>query len=81
MKTKGRELGITEFPYEEYDKNGYITYHENSWGTWWKVEYDDKGNKIRIDFSDGEWRKFKYDDNHNETYYEFYTGHKEYYII
>ena len=31
-KTIAQELGITEFPYEEFDKNGMLTYTENNYG-------------------------------------------------
>lgn len=38
MKTKSQELGITEFPYIEYDSSGNKIYHENSKWKIYKIE-------------------------------------------
>jgi len=43
--TKAQQLGITEFPYQEFDSNGKLTYHEDSTGSWHKFEYDSNGNE------------------------------------
>ena len=43
---KARAMGITRFPYYEYDSNGEITYWEDSDGDWRKSEYDSNGNEI-----------------------------------
>jgi len=40
FKTKAQELGITEFPYREYDSDGNEIYWENKDGYWLKKEYD-----------------------------------------
>tara|TARA_R110002020_G_scaffold181826_1_gene377122 strand:- start:4451 stop:4633 length:183 start_codon:yes stop_codon:yes gene_type:complete len=39
MKTRARQLGITEFPYWEFDENGYIVYSESVLGAWYRVRY------------------------------------------
>tara|TARA_R110002020_G_scaffold173181_1_gene363925 strand:- start:282 stop:467 length:186 start_codon:yes stop_codon:yes gene_type:complete len=52
-KTKAQELGITEFPYYEFNKNGNITYYETSDGTWWKGEFNDKDNQTYYENSTG----------------------------
>ena len=80
-KTKARELGITKFPYEEYDKNGNLMYIEWDDGTWVKREFDDKGNITYRECNDGHWRKTEYDKYDNKTYLEWHDGHKIYYII
>tara|TARA_R110002020_G_scaffold76214_2_gene193448 strand:+ start:30 stop:272 length:243 start_codon:yes stop_codon:yes gene_type:complete len=80
MKTKAQELDIIEFPYREFDTNGYQTYYEEDDGFWWKVEYDDKGNETYTEFYNGRWRKTEYDDKGDETYQEWFNGDKEYKI-
>ena len=80
-KTKVQILGITEFPYREFDDKGNETYSEYSGGYWSKCEYDDKGDVTYYENSVGSWHKFKYDDNSNETYWEKSDGEKEYIII
>jgi len=32
MKRLSTEFNVTEFPFEMYDKNGNVTYYENSTG-------------------------------------------------
>jgi len=56
-KTKARRLGITEFPYREYDSNNNVTYWEDSDGFWYKLEYDSNGKENYVENSIGEWRK------------------------
>tara|TARA_R110002020_G_scaffold173181_2_gene363936 strand:- start:304 stop:486 length:183 start_codon:yes stop_codon:yes gene_type:complete len=46
MKTKAQELGITEFPYEEFDENGNLTYFERRYGDWYKWGHDGNDNEI-----------------------------------
>jgi len=53
MKTKARQLGITKFPYREYDGNNNQTYWEGHNGTWWKWRCDTKGDEIYHEDSDG----------------------------
>jgi len=68
--TKAQTLGITAFPYREYDTNGNATYTEFSDGDWVKREFDSKGNKIYIENSDGYWEKQKFDTNNNLIYFD-----------
>ena len=44
--TKAKALGITKFPYIEYDSKGEVSYYEDSTGYWDKFKKDSKGNKI-----------------------------------
>ena len=67
---KARALGITAFPYREYDSNDNVIYYENSNGYWAKYEYDSNGNETYYENSDGDWRKSEYDSNGNEIYFE-----------
>ena len=68
---KARAMGITRFPYYEYDSNGNQTYREESKGSWFKSEYDSNGNSTYYEDSDGDWRKSEYDSNGNEIYFEY----------
>ena len=79
-KTKAQKLGITKFPYFEYDDKDYITYYETSNGYWWKREYDKHGNETYREWDDGTWYGDKYDKNGMLTYYEDDDGLREYYI-
>ena len=81
MKTKAQELGITDFPYKEYDKNVNLTYHETSYNYWEKYEYDKDGNNTLIEWHGGGWSRWKYDNKGNPDYFEESTGYKEYFII
>jgi len=80
MKTKAQELGITTFPYREFDDNGNESYTEYSDGTWFKTEYDKNGHESYIECDNGDWGKWKCDDRGNRTYFENVDGLKEYYI-
>jgi len=62
FKTKAQELGITEFPYEECDDKGNVTYLENSFGYWVKKEYNQKGQLIYFENNNGYWEKYKCND-------------------
>ena len=81
INTKAQILGITDFPYYEYDNKGNVTYYEMGDGYWEKSEYDDKGNETHNEWDGGYWHKRKYDDNRNLTYFGTSTGYKEYVII
>jgi hypothetical protein len=63
--TKAQQLGITIFPYKEYDDRHRNIYWESDTGFWIKFEYDNDSNKIYLENSDGfGWiRKF----NHNNV--------------
>ena len=58
-----------------YDKNGNVTYFENSDGYWWKYEYDENGSIIYSEDSNGDWWKSEYDENGNKTYYKNSNGY------
>jgi hypothetical protein len=73
--TKAQELGITEFPYHEYDELGRITYWEYTNGFWSKRNYID--NKIFQNDSHGYWDKFEYDKLGNVIFFEDSSGYWE----
>tara|TARA_R110002020_G_scaffold173181_1_gene363930 strand:- start:1795 stop:2037 length:243 start_codon:yes stop_codon:yes gene_type:complete len=79
MKTKGQKLGITDFPYREFDNNGKETYFETSYGSWFKYGYDEHGNRTYFEYN-GNWWKSKYDKYGNETYWEDSKDGREYTI-
>ena len=54
MKTKAQLLGITSFPYFEYDDKGNISYLETSNGVWWETKCNDKGNVIYLEDNNGD---------------------------
>ena len=66
FKTNGR--------LEILDKNGNLTYWENSFGFWSKYEYDSQGNEIYYEDSNGYWVKWEYDSNGNVIYFENSDG-------
>ena len=72
--TKAQQLGITEFPYREYDSNGKLTYYEGSDGYWVKQEYDSNDNRNYYEDSDGYWFRREFDSNGKTTYYEDSLG-------
>ena len=76
--TKAQQLGITEFPYYEYDSNGNMTYWENSEGLWVKREYDENSKTTYYESEDGYWYKQEFDSNSKLTYYE--DGYKETFV-
>ena len=53
MYPEAKALGITEFPYLEYDSNGKITYCESSDGSWCKEEFDSNGKIIYFENGNG----------------------------
>ena len=75
MKTIAQQLNVTEFPFEIKDKNGNLTYVENSNGYWEKSEYDSNGKEIYYENSNGSWCKREYDSNGNEIYFEDSNGY------
>ena len=74
MKTIAQQLNVTEFPFEIRDKNGNLTYFEDSNGSWGKRELDSNGNVIYYENSNGFWWKSEFDSNGNEIYYEDSKG-------
>ena len=72
--TKAQELGITVFPYEEFDENSNKIYYETSNGYWYKCEYDSNGNIIYYETSNDYWSKREFDSNSNKIYYENSDG-------
>ena len=51
--TIAQQLNITTFPFEIKDKNGRLTYFEESNGYWCKMEFDQYGNQIYYENSNG----------------------------
>jgi hypothetical protein len=74
MKTKAQELGITEFPYREYDESGKMIYNEYTSGYWTKRKYDSFGNEIYFEDSVRYWEKKEYDASGNIIYHETSEG-------
>ena len=72
--TKAQELGITEFPYVEFDDNGKLVYFEDSNGYWEKREYDQNDIQIYYEDSSGYWVKYEYDHSGNTIYSESSDG-------
>jgi len=67
---KARAMGITRFPYYEYDSNGEITYWEDYNGSWERYEFDSNGNQTYYEDCSGQWAKWEYHSNGNQTHYE-----------
>ena len=57
METKAQQLGITDYPYHERDKDGNVTYVEYGDGVCHKWEHD--GNETYYENSDGWVCKWK----------------------
>jgi YD repeat-containing protein len=87
--TKAQELGITEFPYKEYDETGALVYEEELDGRWYKWQYDSDGNNVyyesspgyfipnigeNFDSSPGYWVRYEYNDMGNRIYQEDRDG-------
>jgi hypothetical protein len=51
--TKAQELGITEFPYKEYDENGVVVYEEQFDGSWVSVKLTPHGDMIHWENHEG----------------------------
>lgn len=67
---KAKSLGITVFPYEEFNSNGKLSYWEDSNGRWYICEYDSNANRTYYEDSLGYWEKAKFDSNSNRTYFD-----------
>lgn len=67
--TRAQELGISVFPYREFDSNGNKTYYENSLLGWYKKEFDSNSREIYHEDSKGDWYKKEYDSDGKLTYY------------
>jgi hypothetical protein len=66
---KAKGLGITEFPYSEYDDKENETYREESDGYWWVREFDEHNNLTHFESSDGYVANWTYKlDTSNDTY-------------
>jgi len=61
--TKAQELGITEFPYIEYDSNGNKIYVEVEDGFWAKQIFNDKNQITYYERYNGYFENWKYDEN------------------
>ena len=55
---KARALGVTEFPYIEYDSNGNRIYYEDDIGNWCKSEFDSDGNVTYYEDSFGRIKRY-----------------------
>jgi hypothetical protein len=74
MQTKAHKLGITEFPYYEYNEKGKITYFERKDGYWWRAEYNQKGFETLVEFFDGMFVKREFDNKNRQIYCEISSG-------
>ena len=71
---KARAMGITKFPYIEFDSNGNETYSEDYKGTWVKREFDSNGNQTYYENYTGYWVKKEYDSMGKKIYSEYSDG-------
>ena len=71
--TKAQELGITEFPYIEYDSNGNKVYVEIEDGFWIKSIFNEKNQITYLEKYNGTFQNWKYDEN-NSVFYENSEG-------
>jgi YD repeat-containing protein len=74
--TKAETLGVTDFPYCEYDDKRRITYYENALNEWSKTTFM-PGNKIYVEFWNESWTERILDDRGHEIYSE--NSHKCWY--
>tara|TARA_R110002020_G_scaffold181826_1_gene377124 strand:- start:4809 stop:5054 length:246 start_codon:yes stop_codon:yes gene_type:complete len=79
-KTRAQRLGITKFPYFEYDKDGNKTYYENGSGYWSVREHDGNGMLTYLETSRGDWSGIKYDKQGERVYWENFNGVRVCYI-
>ena len=75
MKTIAQQLDIKDFPFVIKDKNGKVTYYEDSGGFWSKREYDKNGKETYYEDSTGFWIKREFNKNGKETYYKDSGGY------
>ena len=73
--TKAQQLGITKFPYKEYDTNNNIIFYENKNGDWIIYKYNYNNKVIYDEKSDGIWSKYDYDEHGRRIYFENSIGH------
>ena len=74
MYPKAESLGITKFPYTEFNSNGYIRYYEDSNNYWFRREFDSNGNQTYYENAKGYWFKREYDSTGKRIYYENSDG-------
>jgi hypothetical protein len=70
-----KQFGEVSYPFDIYDSNGSMTYHEDNNGYWVKKEYNSKGNITYYKSSNGYWSKREYNSKGNRTYYEDSDGY------
>lgn len=66
--TKAQKLGITIFPYKEYDEQGFISYHEFENGQYYEKRWNKKRTTSYITFQDGTLFIDKFDKQGNQIY-------------
>lgn len=71
-----KQFGKVSYPFEIFDANGKLTYHEASNGYWWKYEHDANGNRTYVETSSGYREKYEYDANGKLKYVEDSDGVK-----
>ncbi len=69
MKTIAEQLNIKKFPFRIKDKNGNITYYEDSYGYWYREELCENGYILYSKDSDGDWYRYEWDKNGNVIYF------------
>ena len=78
--TIAKQLGVNEFPFMIYDKNGRIIYLEYADGICWKNEYIATGKKVTFTKGDGTVEIYEHDLDGNEISYSnsngFWTKHE-----
>jgi hypothetical protein len=72
--TKAEKLGITQFPYAEYDEKKRIVYYEKEHGFWYKVDFHKKGGEMLVLFNTGLYLKREFDDKGKQIYCETFAG-------
>ena len=68
--TRAQQLGITTFPYHEYDDKGNTIYTEYGSEFWEEMEYNKRGNLTLYKTASGYQKKLKYDHKSRKTYEE-----------
>ena len=71
MKTRAQKLGITHFPYHEYDKKGKTLYMEYKTGDWFLNKYNGWGLIIETQ------NNLRYDSSQTYTVYSHYNIHRQ----
>jgi hypothetical protein len=70
LKTKAQHLGITEFPYIEYDEKNRIIYYEQHDGYWYKKQWHKCGYDSLVLFNTGLFIKYDFNDKGKQIYCE-----------